>query len=125
VLQDKLRSLSNVTIVLNAETSEITGANDKVNSLIYKDSVSGELKTVELEGVFIQIGLVPNTDWLQGSGVALSPYNEIETNSHGATNIDGVFAAGDVTTIPYKQIIIAMGEGSKAALGAFDYLIRQ
>ena len=125
VLQDKLRSLSNVTIVLNAETSEITGANDKVNSLIYKDSVSGELKTVELEGVFIQIGLVPNTDWLQGSGVALSPYNEIETNSHGATNIDGVFAAGDVTTILYKQIIIAMGEGSKAALGAFDYLIRQ
>ncbi|MFT7229030.1 MAG: alkyl hydroperoxide reductase subunit F [Methylophilaceae bacterium] len=125
VLQDKLRSLSNVTIILNAETSEITGANDKVNSLIYKDSVSGELNTVELEGVFIQIGLVPNTDWLQNSGVALSPYNEIETNSHGATNVDGVFSAGDVTTIPYKQIIIAMGEGSKAALGAFDYLIRQ
>lgn len=125
VLQDKLRSLSNVTIILNAETSEIAGANDKVTGLIYTDSKTSESKTVALEGVFIQIGLVPNTDWLKGSGVALSPYNEIETNSHGSTNIDGVFAAGDVTTIPYKQIIIAMGEGSKAALGAFDYLIRQ
>ena len=125
VLQDKLRSLSNVTIILNAATSEITGANDKVNGLIYSDSTTGESKTIELEGVFIQIGLVPNTDWLQGSGVELSPFKEIETNSHGATNVDGVFAAGDVTTAPYKQIIIAMGEGSKAALGAFDYLIRQ
>lgn len=125
VLQDKLRSLSNVTIILNAETTEILGANDKVNSLVYTDSATGESKTIALEGVFIQIGLVPNTDWLKESGVALSPYNEIETNSHGSTNVDGVFAAGDVTTIPYKQIIIAMGEGSKAALGAFDYLIRQ
>jgi NADH-dependent peroxiredoxin subunit F len=125
VLQKKLRSLGNVTILLGAETNEITGGNDKVTGLIYRDSESGESKTIALEGVFIQIGLVPNTDWLAGSGVVLSPYNEIETNSHGATNIDGVFAAGDVTTIPYKQIIIAMGEGSKAALGAFDYLIRQ
>lgn len=124
VLQDKLRSLSNVTIILNAETSEITGANDKVTGLVYTDSKTGESKAVELEGVFIQIGLVPNTAWLKDSGVALSPYNEIEINRHGSTNIDGVFAAGDVTTIPYKQIIIAMGEGSKAALGAFDYLIR-
>jgi len=112
-------------VILNAQTSEITGANDKVTGLVYSDSKTGESKTVVLEGVFIQIGLVPNTDWLQDSGVALSPYNEIETNSHGATNIDGVFAAGDVTTVPYKQIVIAMGEGSKAALGAFDYLIRQ
>jgi alkyl hydroperoxide reductase subunit F len=125
VLQNKLRSLSNVTIILNAETKAITGANDKVNALVYTDSTTGESKTVELEGVFIQIGLVPNTDWLKDSGVKLSTYNEIEINSHGSTNVDGVFAAGDVTTIPYKQIIIAMGEGSKAALGAFDYLIRQ
>jgi len=125
VLQDKLHSLSNITIILNAETKEITGANDKVNALVYTDSTTGESKTVELEGVFIQIGLVPNTDWLKDSGVKLSTYNEIEINSHGSTNVDGVFAAGDVTTIPYKQIIIAMGEGSKAALGAFDYLIRQ
>ena len=125
VLQDKLHSLSNITIILNAETKEITGANDKVNALVYTDSTTGESKTVELEGVFIQIGLVPNTDWLKDSGVKLSTYNEIEINSHGSTNVDGVVAAGDVTTIPYKQIIIAMGEGSKAALGAFDYLIRQ
>ena len=125
VLQDKLHSLSNITIILNAETKEITGINDKVNALVYTDSTTGESKTVELEGVFIQIGLVPHTDWLKDSGVKLSTYNEIEINSHGSTNIDGVFAAGDVTTIPYKQIIIAMGEGSKAALGAFDYLIRQ
>ena len=125
VLQDKLHSLSNITIILNAETKEITGINDKVNALVYTDSTTGESKTVELEGVFIQIGLVPNTDWLKDSGVKLSTYNEIEINNHGSTNVDGVFAAGDVTTIPYKQIIIAMGEGSKAALGAFDYLIRQ
>ena len=110
---------------MNAETKEITGANDKVNALVYTDSTTGESKTVELEGVFIQIGLVPNTDWLKDSGVKLSTYNEIEINCHGSTNVDGVFAAGDVTAIPYKQIIIAMGEGSKAALGAFDYLIRQ
>jgi alkyl hydroperoxide reductase subunit F len=124
VLQDKLRSLSNVTILLNAETTEISGA-DKVSRLTYTDKTTGESKQVNVEGVFIQIGLVPNTDWMQDSGVKLSQYNEIETNSHGATNVDGVFAAGDVTTVPYKQIIIAMGEGSKASLGAFDYLIRQ
>ncbi|MEE9331958.1 MAG: alkyl hydroperoxide reductase subunit F [Methylophilaceae bacterium] len=125
VLQDKLRSLSNVTILLNAETSEITGADEKVNGLVYTDRESGESKRVALEGVFIQIGLVPNTGWLKNSGVELSPHGEIETNSHGATNVGGVFAAGDVTTVPYKQIIIAMGEGSRASLGAFDYLIRQ
>lgn len=124
VLQDKLRSLPNVTILLNAETSEVVGA-DKVSGLRYNDTATGDSKEVAVEGVFIQIGLVPNTDWLQDSGVALSAYKEIETNSHGATNVDGVFAAGDVTTVPYKQIIIAMGEGANASLGAFDYLIRQ
>jgi len=106
------------------QTSEVVGA-DKVSGLRYNDTATGDSKEVVVEGVFIQIGLVPNTDWMEGSGVQLSQYKEIETNSHGATNIDGVFAAGDVTTVPYKQIIIAMGEGANASLGAFDYLIRQ
>jgi len=124
VLQRKLRSLQNVTILTSAQTSEITGDGTRVNGLTYIDRVSGESKHVALEGVFIQIGLVPNSDWLKGS-VNLSKYGEIEINNHNATSLPGVFAAGDVTTIPYKQIVIAMGEGSNAALGAFDYLIRQ
>jgi len=124
VLQRKLRSLQNVTILTSAQTSEITGDGTRVSGLTYIDRVSGESKHVALEGVFIQIGLVPNSDWLKGS-VNLSKYGEIEINNHNATSLPGVFAAGDVTTIPYKQIVIAMGEGSNAALGAFDYLIRQ
>ncbi len=124
VLQRKLRSLQNVTILTSAQTTEITGDGTRVNGLTYLDRVSGESKHVALEGVFIQIGLVPNSDWLKGS-VNLSKYGEIEINNHNATSLPGVFAAGDVTTIPYKQIVIAMGEGSNAALGAFDYLIRQ
>jgi NADH-dependent peroxiredoxin subunit F len=124
VLQRKLRTLENVTILTSAQTTEITGDGTRVNGLTYTDRVSGESKHVALEGVFIQIGLVPNTDWLKGT-VDLSKYGEIEINNHNATSLPGVFAAGDVTTIPYKQIVIAMGEGSNAALGAFDYLIRQ
>ena len=124
VLQRKLRSLENVTILTSAQTTEITGDGTRVNGLTYTDRVSGESKLVALEGVFIQIGLVPNSDWLKGT-LDLSKYGEIEINHHNATSLPGVFAAGDVTTIPYKQIIIAMGEGSNAALGAFDYLIRQ
>jgi len=124
VLQRKLRSLQNVTILTSAQTTEIIGDGTRVNGLTYLDRVSGESKHVALEGVFIQIGLVPNSDWLKGS-VNLSKYGEIEINNHNATSLPGVFAAGDVTTIPYKQIVIAMGEGSNAALGAFDYLIRQ
>lgn len=124
VLQRKLRSLENVTILTSAQTTEITGDGTRVNGLTYTDRVSGESKHVALEGVFIQIGLVPNSDWLKGT-LDLSKYGEIEINHHNATSLPGVFAAGDVTTIPYKQIIIAMGEGSNAALGAFDYLIRQ
>lgn len=124
VLQRKLRSLENVTILTSAQTTEITGDGSRVNGLTYTDRVSGESKHVALEGVFIQIGLVPNSDWLKGT-LDLSKYGEIEINHHNATSLPGVFAAGDVTTIPYKQIIIAMGEGSNAALGAFDYLIRQ
>jgi len=125
ILQNKLNSLSNVTVIVNAQTTEITGENQKVNGLIYKNRVTEALHTVALEGIFVQIGLLPNTDWLKTSGIELSKFGEIEVNAHGQTSLSGVFAAGDVTTVPYKQIIIAMGEGAKAALGAFDYLIRQ
>ncbi|GER11865.1 alkyl hydroperoxide reductase subunit F [Variovorax boronicumulans] len=122
VLQRKLKSLKNVDIFTNAQTTEITG-DQKVNGLVYKDRVSGELKKVELEGVFIQIGLVPNTDWLKGT-VELTKHGEIVVDARGQTSVPGVFAAGDVTTVPFKQIIIAAGDGAKAALGAFDHLIR-
>ncbi|TIX51065.1 alkyl hydroperoxide reductase subunit F [Alteraurantiacibacter aquimixticola] len=124
VLQDKLRLMPNVDIHLNAQTTEITGDGERVNGLIYKDRESGDERKVALEGVFVQIGLVPNTEWLRDSGLALSQHGEIEIDHKAASNLPGVFAAGDVTTVPYKQIIIAMGEGSKAALSAFDYLIR-
>lgn len=123
VLQRKLRSLANVTIVTSAQTTEVLGDGQKVNGLVYKDRVGGDSHRVELEGVFVQIGLLPNTEWLKGT-VALSPRGEIEVDAFGRTSIPGVFAAGDVTTVPYKQIVIAMGEGSKAALSAFDHLIR-
>jgi alkyl hydroperoxide reductase subunit F len=122
VLQRKLRSLQNVTVITNAQTTEITG-DQKVNGLIYKNRASGELETVELEGVFIQIGLIPNTDWLKGV-VELSKHGEIMVDARGQTSVPGVFAAGDATTTPFKQIIIAAGDGAKAALGAFDHLIR-
>jgi hypothetical protein len=113
-----------VTIVTSALTTEVHGDGVKVNGLSYKDRTTDALHRVELEGIFVQIGLVPNTEWLKDS-VALSPRGEIEVDPRGATSIPGVFAAGDATTTPFKQIVIAMGEGSKAALSAFDYLIRQ
>ncbi|MCW5652666.1 alkyl hydroperoxide reductase subunit F [Hydrogenophaga sp.] len=124
VLVSKLKSLPNVDIHINAQTTEITGADGKVNGLSFKDRVSGETRHVELEGVFVQIGLVPNTEWLKGT-VELSRFGEIVVDAKGHTNLPGVFAAGDCTTVPYKQIVIAAGEGSKAALSAFDHLIRQ
>jgi alkyl hydroperoxide reductase subunit F len=124
VLQKKLHSLSNVTVILSAQTTEVNGDGQKMNGLTFKDRVTGELKHLAVDGVFVQIGLLPNTDWLKGT-VNLSKFGEIEINHHNSTSLPGVFAAGDVTTTPYKQIVIAMGEGSKAALGAFDYLIRQ
>ena len=123
VLQRKLRSLANVTIVTQAQTVEITGDDRKVNGIVYRERESGETKLVELEGVFVQIGLVPNTEWLKGT-VDLSKHGEIMVDAKGATSVSGVFAAGDVTTVPFKQIVIAVGEGAKAALGAFDHLIR-
>jgi len=123
VLQRKLNSLSNVTVITQAQTTEITGDGKKVNGLKYKDRQSGEEHHIELEGVFVQIGLVPNTEWLKGT-LSLSKHGEIEVDARGQTSVPGVFAAGDVTTVPYKQIIIAAGEGAKAALSAFDHLIR-
>ena len=124
VLVNKLKSLPNVTIHTNAQTTEITGDGSKVNGLSFKDRVSGAEQNVPLEGVFVQIGLVPNTEFLKGT-VELSKFGEIVVDAKGHTSVPGVFAAGDCTTVPYKQIIIAAGEGSKAALSAFDYLIRQ
>ena len=123
VLQRKLRSLPNVRVIVSAQTTEVHGAGGRVNGLSYRDRATGGIHRLELEGVFVQIGLLPNTEWLKGS-VALSPRGEIEVDARGQTSLPGVFAAGDATTVPYKQIIIAMGEGSKAALGAFDHLIR-
>ena len=123
VLVSKLKSLPNVTVHVNAQTTEITGDGAKVNGLRYKDRVSGAEQLVELEGVFVQIGLVPNTEWLKGT-LELSRFGEIVVDAKGHTNAAGVFAAGDCTTVPYKQIVIAAGEGAKAALSAFDHLIR-
>ena len=123
VLQRKLHSLKNVTVFTNAQTTEITGDSQKVNGLVYKNRSTGELHQVELEGVFIQIGLIPNTDWLKGT-VDLSKHGEIVVDARGQTSLPGVFAAGDATTVPFKQIIIAAGDGAKAALSAFDHLIR-
>ncbi|HRC38632.1 MAG: alkyl hydroperoxide reductase subunit F [Rubrivivax sp.] len=124
VLVNKLRSLPNVDIHTSAQTTEITGDGQKVNGLRYKDRVSGQEHALELAGVFVQIGLVPNTEWLKGS-LELSRYGEILIDAHCATSVPGVFAAGDATTVPFKQIVIAAGEGAKAALSAFDHLIRQ
>jgi alkyl hydroperoxide reductase subunit F len=124
VLVNKLRSLPNVRVHTNAQTTEITGADGKVNGLVYTDRESGAAQRIALEGVFVQIGLVPNTEWLKGT-LELSRHGEIVVDARGATSLPGVFAAGDVTTVPFKQIIIAAGDGAKAALGAFDHLIRQ
>ena len=123
VLQTKLKSLPNVKIITGALTTEVTGTGEKVNALLYKNRATEAIERIELEGIFVQIGLLPNTDWLKGT-VALSPRGEIEVDVRGQTSIPGIFAAGDVTTVPYKQIIIAMGEGAKASLSAFDHLMR-
>jgi NADH-dependent peroxiredoxin subunit F len=122
VLQDRLHSLPNVTVVLNAQTKEIHGT-DKVNGVTYIDRGTGEEKHIELAGIFIQIGLVPNTDWL-GDAVERNKFGEILVDKRGATNVPGVFAAGDCTDSAFKQIIISMGAGATASLGAFDYLVR-
>jgi alkyl hydroperoxide reductase subunit F len=123
VLQRKLRSLPNVTVITSAKTTEVLGDGQKVTGLTYEDRAGGEVHRIALEGIFVQIGLLPNTEWLKGT-VELSPRGEILVDDRGQTSVPGVFAAGDCTTVPYKQIVIAMGEGSKAALAAFDHLIR-
>jgi alkyl hydroperoxide reductase subunit F len=125
VLQKKLASLPNVRVITSAQTTEVLGDGQKVTGLVYKDRIGDSLNTIELEGIFVQIGLLPNTDWLKDSGVELSPRGEIVVDARGETSVPGVFAAGDATTTPYKQIIIATGDGAKAALSAFDYLIRR
>jgi NADH-dependent peroxiredoxin subunit F len=123
VLQRKLRSLPNIDVITMAQTSQVLGDGQKVNGLQYLDRNSGEKRSIELEGIFVQIGLLPNSEWLNDT-VKTTAYGEIEIDAKGQTNIPGVFAAGDVTNVPYKQIIIALGEGSRSSLSAFDYLIR-
>jgi alkyl hydroperoxide reductase subunit F len=122
-LQDKLRSLPNVSIVVSALTTEVLGDGSKVNGLVYKDRTDESLHTIELEGIFVQIGLLPNTEWLKGT-LELSPRGEVVIDDRGATSLPGVYAAGDCTTVPFKQIVIAMGAGATAGLSAFDHLIR-
>ncbi len=123
VLQRKLHSLQNVDIVLSAQTTEVLGDRRKVTGLVYHDRSSHERRTLTLDGIFVQIGLLPNTEWLKGT-LELTSRGEIVIDARGQTSLPGVFAAGDATTVAYKQIIIAMGDGAKAALGAFDHLIR-
>ncbi len=123
VLQAKLASLPNVTVIKSAQTTEVLGDGQKVTGLRYTDRTDGSSHQVDLEGIFVQIGLLPNTDWLKGT-VDMNRIGEIDINAKGQTSLPGVFAAGDCSTVPYKQIIIALGEGAKASLSAFDYLIR-
>jgi NADH-dependent peroxiredoxin subunit F len=123
VLIRRLESLANASVITGAETTEVIGDGQRVIGLKYKDRASGRMHDLELEGVFVQIGLVPNTDWLKGT-VKLSPRGEVEVDARGQTSVPGVFAAGDCTVVPYKQIVIAVGEGAKASLSAFDHLIR-
>jgi NADH-dependent peroxiredoxin subunit F len=123
VLVNKLHSLANVKVITNAETTEVVGNGNEVTALRYRDRGNGQVRELALAGVFVQIGLVPNTDWLKNT-VRLSPRGEIEVDARGQTSLPGVFAAGDCTTVPFKQIVVAMGEGCRAALGAFEHMIR-
>jgi alkyl hydroperoxide reductase subunit F len=115
--------MPNVELITSARTTEVVGDGQKVTGLRYEDRRTSQPRELELAGVFVQIGLLPNTDFLKGA-VELTKFGEVIVDDHGRTSAPGVFAAGDVTTVPYKQIIIATGDGAKAALGAFDYLIR-
>ena len=124
VLQERARSLPNLTIIESAQTTAVLGDGERVEALAFTDRKSGEEHSLPIDGVFVQIGLVANTEWLIESSVALSPYGEIEVDDRGRTSAPGVFAAGDATTVPTKQIVIAMGDGANAALGAFDSLLR-
>ena len=123
VLQRKLRSMPNVDVVVGAQTTQVLGDGSRVTGLAYDDRASGEAHALELDGVFVQIGLLPNTEWLHGT-VDLSSRGEVVVDDRGRTSVPGVFAAGDCTTVPYKQIVIALGAGATASLSAFDHLIR-
>jgi alkyl hydroperoxide reductase subunit F len=123
VLQRKLATLPNVQIITSALTTKVSGDGERLTGLTYKDRNHGSTHEVPLEGIFVQIGLVPNTEWLKGT-VALTQRGEIEVDDRGGTSQPGIFAAGDCTTVPFKQIVIAMGAGSGAGLAAFDHLIR-
>jgi alkyl hydroperoxide reductase subunit F len=123
VLTGKLATLTNVTVLTNARTTEIKGDGEQVTGLLYQDRQGGDVGALDLAGVFVQIGLKPNTDWLKGT-LRLSPRGEVEVDARGQTSLPAVFAAGDCTVVPYKQIVIAVGEGAKASLSAFDHLIR-
>jgi alkyl hydroperoxide reductase subunit F len=123
VLQRKLRSLPNVDVIVGALSTEVLGDGQRVSALVYRDRTTDQMHTLELEGIFVQIGLLPNTEWLKGT-LKLSSRGEIVIDDRGQTSLPGVFAAGDATTVPYKQIVIAMGAGATAALSAFDHLIR-
>jgi alkyl hydroperoxide reductase subunit F len=123
VLVNKLNSLPNVTVHTNAQTTEITGDGSVVNGIRFKERATGQEQHIALEGVFVQIGLIPNTEFLKDT-LELSKFGEIVVDAKGHTNVPGVFAAGDCTTVPFKQIVIAAGDGAKAALSAFDHLIR-
>ncbi|WP_218697900.1 FAD-dependent oxidoreductase, partial [Acinetobacter harbinensis] len=124
VLQDKLNSLPNTTVIMNALSTEVIGDGTQVTALKYQDRATQTEHSITLAGIFVQIGLLPNTEFLSTSNIELSNRGEIVINDRNETNVKGVFAAGDCTTVPYKQIIIATGEGAKAALSAFDYIIR-
>lgn len=124
VLLDALRNRNNVDVITGAEVSEVIGNGKKVTGLAYKECCSGRIKNLEVGGVFIQIGMRPSTQWLEGV-MELNQWGQIVTDNRGATNVPGIYAAGDCTDHPYKQIVIAQGSGAGAALGAFEYLIRQ
>ncbi|MDO5499258.1 MAG: FAD-dependent oxidoreductase, partial [Propionibacteriaceae bacterium] len=124
VLLNKLKSLPNTDIITGARTTEVVGDGSEMTRLDYEDRASGDLRELEVNGVFVQIGLLPNTEWLKDSGVELSDRGEIVTDQRGLTNVPGIFGAGDCTTVPFKQIVVAEGAGATAALSAFDHLIR-
>lgn len=117
-------TLKNVTLITQALTSEVKGNGQKVTGLVYEDMATVSKRTLDVEGIFVQIGQVPTTEWLKKTPVKLNEKNEIDVDAYNRTNVPGIFAAGDVSSSPYKQIVIAMGDGAKAALSAFDYLIR-
>lgn len=124
ILQDRVKEKSNIKVILEAATTEITGEG-KVNGLTYTDRATNESHHLDCEGVFILVGLLPNTEFLEDTGIERNKFGEIHVDNHGATSMEGVFAAGDCTNVAYKQIIISMGAGATASLGAFDYLIRK